>query len=106
MPETSLLRDIQVALSRAGARVFRNNVGLFTTDSGAKVRTGLCVGSSDLIGWTANGRFLAVEVKTPKGRLTQEQIHFIDAVRAHGGVAFCARSVEEAITKLNEGQTI
>jgi hypothetical protein len=58
---------------------------------------GLTKGGSDIIGWTSDGRFLAVEVKTEKGRATKEQLRFIDAVNNSGGIAGVCRSPEEAI---------
>jgi len=93
------MREIQCALSREGARVFRNNVGLFTTIDGRKVRTGLCVGSSDLIGWY-KGKFLAVEVKRPRKKPTKEQYNFIGQVNLAGGIAFYATSGDDAVNKL------
>lgn len=96
------MRAIQVAMSNFGARVFRNNVGLFTTNRGTKVRTGLCAGSSDLIGWTATGVFLAIEVKSDDGDAKPEQLEFIETVKRHGGVAFIARSVKEAEEKYRQ----
>lgn len=107
MSEAKLMRDIQLRLSALGARVFRNNVGMLEDRGGQKVRYGLCVGSSDLIGLVPMtitpemvGKkiaiFTAVEVKTPTGRLTKEQADFLDAVKTAGGIAFVARSVEEA----------
>ena len=53
-------------------------------------------GVSDLIGWTEGGRFVALEVKGPRGRITDEQAAFIELVRRSGGLAGVARSVEEA----------
>lgn len=67
------------------------------------LHAGLCVGSSDIIGITPDGRFLAVEVKTKTGRATAEQIRFIDAVRRKGGVAGIARSVDDALSLLSGG---
>ena len=58
---------------------------------------GLAPGSSDLIGWTRDGVFLAIEVKTPRGRLTAAQAAFLSAVAASGGRAGCARSEDEAL---------
>lgn len=119
MSESALMREIMLAVSKTGARVFRNNTAegwagkstvgrcmLGTTISIVNPRRlhgGLCVGSSDLIGWTSDGRFLAIEVKTAKGRTAQEQVLFISAVRHAGGVAFVARSVEEALEGLEKG---
>lgn len=90
MTETANLRAILQHACRGDTRLFRNNVGLFETRDGRWVRTGLCNGSSDLIGWTTiDGRavFTAVEVKTRFGRVTDEQRRFIAAVERAGGIA-------------------
>lgn len=100
MSEAERYAPILLALSRAGARVFRNNVGLARYRKGGQetvVRYGLAPGSSDLIGWTADGRFLALEVKTPKGRLSDTQAAFLDAVNRAGGIGACVRTPEEAL---------
>lgn len=112
MRETDLMREILLALSRAGARVFRNNVGVakYQADNGQmhRVRYGLAPGSSDVIGLVPVtitpdmvgqqvAVFAAVEVKTATGRLDPDQRAFLDMVRAKGGIAGVARSVDEAL---------
>jgi len=92
--ESDLMRLIQVRLSEAGHRVLRNNVGMARTEDGRVIRYGLGVGSSDLIGWTRTGEFLAVEVKTPTGRVTPEQEAFLRAVSLAGGIGVVMRSVD------------
>lgn len=111
-----------------GHRIFRNNVGtgwvgktqFFTTQSVVKVgpgdvvvrnarplKSGLCVGSSDLIGWKTVivspemvGRqaaiFTALEVKTGDLKTTREQEAFINTVKKMGGIAAVVHSKEEA----------
>lgn len=97
MTEAEIMRDIQVAISQAGHRVFRNNCGSLKDMRGQWVRFGIAnPGGSDLIGWTSSGRFLAIEVKTATGRATDEQRQFIAAVRAAGGYAGIARTPEQA----------
>lgn len=96
MKEANISRLIQAHLSSLGHRVFRNNTGKLRDQRGIWVSFGLCVGSSDLIGWTRMGQFLAVEVKTPIGRISPEQINFIAAVRAAGGRAGIARTIKDA----------
>lgn len=103
MSEADLYNVIRLAVTEHGGRVFRNNVGLFTTDHGTKIMTGLCEGSSDLIGWTKLGRFLAIEVKSPTGKLTKEQLAFLKAVIASGGVGIVARSVKD-VTDVLRGE--
>ena len=115
--ETGIQRKIMLALSEAGCLIFRNEtsgawVGKKLHQAGDQVtlgdarmiRFGLCVGSADLIGLTATGQFLAIEVKTHTGRASKEQINFINQVRAHGGRAGIARSVKEALSIIhNDG---
>ncbi len=106
-------RDIQtqilLELSRGDVRLFRINAG--TAWQGVVVehtRERLVLahpravrlaapGVSDLIGWAPGGRFAAVEVKTPRGRPTPEQIAFIELVRRAGGVGGISRSVEDTV---------
>jgi hypothetical protein len=58
-------------------------------------------GISDIIGMY-NGRYLAIEVKTKTGRVSEHQQEFIDEVKANGGIAFVARSVDDVINGLRE----
>lgn len=104
-PESSLYGPIMIAVSRTGARVFRNHVGVSQHDEDRTIRHGLPPGSSDLIGWTSDGRFLAIEVKRPSWRPTPKwrasrQAAFLKAVNDAGGVAFVAVSPEHAVEQL------
>ncbi len=107
------------------SRMFRNNVGtgwvgeVSATKDGGKyikdarpLKAGLCTGSSDLIGWTTKiitpemvGKkvaiFTALEIKTPTGKATKEQINFIIQVLDNGGIAGIARSGEDAVNIVN-----
>ena len=109
-PETKLMNLILIALSEAGCTVWRVETGGAwlgrvihrerdcVTLAGARMFvTGLCKGGSDIIGIAPDGRFLALEVKAARGRVTPEQQRFIEAVRAAGGVAGIARSVADAL---------
>lgn len=128
MKETPLLKRVRVALSRLGCVMFRNNVGAawqgdavelggnkVLITNARRVKYGLFVGSSDLIGWRSVtvtqdmvGKsvavFVALETKGKHGRLTQEQRGFIGAVANAGGFAGHARTVEEAETIAREGK--
>ncbi len=103
MRESDIMRACMLALSDAGCLIWRNNTGVLPDRQGVPIRFGLCVGSSDLIGITPDGRFLAIETKTAKGRIRPEQQRFIDAVRAKGGIAGIARSPEDALDLLRRG---
>lgn len=104
--EAELLRAILVALgARPEVRLFRNNVGLARDATGRHVRFGLAVGASDLVGIVApHGRFLALEVKSPKGRVRPEQEAFLEMIRGLGGVGRVVRSVAEAEQALAEAR--
>ena len=96
MTEAELMREIQLFLSNKGHRVFRNNIGVCKDERGNYIRYGVCnPGGSDLIGWTKEGKFLAVEVKSAKGRLTATQESFLEAINKAGGIGICARSVQD-----------
>lgn len=54
-------------------------------------------GVSDILGvQKGTGRFFALEVKAPKGRLSPDQEAFLHTVKALGGLALVAYSVEDA----------
>lgn len=52
-------------------------------------------GVADIIGILPEGRLLAIEVKSQKGRLSPEQKIFLEEINTRGGVAFVARSVSD-----------
>ena len=109
-PETKIMNTILMALSKAGCLLFRNesagawvgkvlhkDANQVTLTDARMIRFGLAVGSADIIGIAPCGRFLAIEIKTSKGRPTKEQLRFIEAVNNAGGIAGIARSVEDAL---------
>lgn len=112
--ETLIQRAIMLALSEADCIVWRNNtagayVGKVLHKAGDQVtlgnahlvQFGLCKGSSDIVGiHCPTGRFIAIEVKTKTGSASPEQLQFIDAVRAAGGIAGLARSPADALELL------
>lgn len=126
--ETNIQNQIRLAVARAGATTFRNSVGQGwtgkTADQGPGYITlasprpliaGLCVGSSDVIGWKSVvvtpewaekmigqtvAVFVALEIKTPVGRASDEQRRFVAAVQKAGGIAGFPTSPEEALDLL------
>ena len=53
------------------------------------------LGLSDVLGQLTDGRLLAVETKTRKGRPTPEQVEFLQLVADNGGVAVLARGIDD-----------
>jgi Holliday junction resolvase len=60
---------------------------------------GSAPGVPDIVG-CYQGRMLAIEVKTDRGRVSEHQQWFIDNINAAGGLAFVARSVDDVIVAL------
>lgn len=97
MKESRIQDEIRLALGRVpGLVLWRNNVGLAEMH-GRKVRFGVGgPGGADLIG-VFNGRFVAVEIKTPTGRQSEEQRTFQQLVEKKGGIYVVLHSVDEAL---------
>lgn len=72
------------------------NSGGFKDKRGQFVRFGF-VGCPDVIGQMKNGSWLAIEVKAPEGRLTDDQEFWLAKIRANGGFTGVARSIEDAL---------
>lgn len=113
MTEADIQRQIRIVLSPFGT-YFRANVGqawtgsdYIQTASGMLIKnprpfnTGLPKGFPDLFGFTLKNDvpiFTAIEVKTPKGRLRQDQKHMLEFLKAKGAIVGVARSTDDAIT--------
>ena len=89
-------------------RLWRNNVGALRDERGRLVTYGLCKGSSDLIGLSqvvigpehlgqTLAVFSALEVKTAKGRIREEQEKFLQLVQQLGGRAGVVRSLDDVL---------
>ena len=106
MSEATVLKKSMLSASSAGAKVFRNNVGIAFQPNGQVIKYGLCNGSSDLIGWVPVtitqdmvglriAQFLAIECKDKKGRATQEQENFLSNVREGGGIGIITKTGDD-----------
>lgn len=57
-------------------------------------------GTSDIIG-IYKGKMLAIEVKSNRGVVSEEQKEFINNINKLGGIAFIARSLDDVVEKLS-----
>jgi VRR-NUC domain len=62
-------------------------------------------GCSDVLGMLRDGRFLAVECKSPTGKLRPEQAVFLERINGAGGVGFIARDCRDVLRELSMNQT-
>lgn len=132
MSEFELYGPIQIAASRAGARLFRNHVGMAwqVTSEAPKnwqppkgfmrpVKIGLQTGSGDEIGWAPYvvrewdvGKtfaiFTSLEIKPPDWRETPKwsegpQRQWLEVVRQAGGIAYVVQTPENVAAMLADG---
>ena len=124
MSEHLTQQQILLAHGSGSVRLWRNNIGVGWAGQATKVtpgnlrsiaaalrpgdvvirqgrplHAGLCVGSSDLIGYRqvdGLAQFVALEVKSATGRATKEQSQFLEHITAAGGCAGVVRSVGDA----------
>lgn len=59
-------------------------------------------GMPDVLGQLPDGRLLAIEVKRPSGKVTDEQAAFLEKAGRSGALAFVARSVSDVLEAFDE----
>lgn len=97
MNETAVQRQCLDYLRLVGVFAWRqNNIG----NPGRRFN-GLR-GVADILGILPDGRFLAIEVKVPGGKLRPEQEEFRDNVIKRGGEYFCICDVQTLVNMLRE----
>ena len=127
MSENALQKTALLIASKLGHRLFRNNVGVGWVGKSVRINTnvmvqcypgdviirqarplhaGLIEGSSDLVGFSNKGLFIAIETKEPghhtaKDRLEKQQ-NFIDQVNSVGGIAGFAENEQDVKNILNK----
>jgi hypothetical protein len=94
--ESELVKGILNALEiKPDCYFWRNNTGAFFVGK-RMIRFGL-KGSADILGILRGGRLCAIEVKTEKGKLSDDQIRFGLLISDYGGLYLVARTVADAI---------
>ena len=98
--ETSIVNAIREYLEMVGCIAVRINAGAVVVSPGEgksrRLYRGAPAGTSDILGCLPGGRFFALEAKRPGMKPTEKQSAFLESVRATGGIAGVACSVEEA----------
>ena len=92
--ESELMRPAFEWLFAHGCYAWRNNTGAYKTESGRYVSYGL-KGSADILGLTPAGRFLAVELKGERGKLSEDQLQFAERVRGKNGIYVAAWGIDD-----------
>lgn len=87
-PEGKIKAEISDYLRARGIFFWTNQAG--KVPGRRLARTGI----SDLLG-IYKGKFLAIEVKSEKGKATDEQLRFLCDVVEEGGIGFVAYSIED-----------
>jgi len=98
MKESDLLSYALTILKRSGLVAWRvpNGPVMHSINGGQKVfKKSPIKGFPDIAGVMGNGKFFAIEVKTPKGRLSPEQVEWIAKLNMSGAMAVVLRSRQE-----------
>lgn len=102
MTESLLMDRVRLVLGSDPAGCWwRNNVGVAESRGGHTIRYGLGNGSADLVG-LFRGHFVAVEIKTPVGRQSEDQRRWQKLVESKQGLYAIVRSEDDARALLAE----
>ena len=103
-PEKSVKSECLEYLHLIGIYAWNNPTGAVKIGDNRFMSFGL-KGAADIIGLLPKtGRFIAVECKSNKGRLSEAQEEFLDKIKSMGGVAVVARSFKDVETALIENK--
>jgi len=105
VPESQVVQEVKTVIQLTGLKIQRINSG--AVQSGNRYIRLAAKGTLDFEGYDNKGRFVGIECKRPVGgRVSPEQQERIDDINQKGGVAFVARSGQEALDKLRENGCI
>ena len=110
MSEKTIQSEILLTLgTRSDLKIWRNNTGLAWSGSKCtRLPNGDMLiknprpikfgspGSADIIGLKSDGTFVAIEVKTPRGRQSEIQKNWGNMILEMGGLYIVCRSASEA----------
>jgi len=103
MKESDIQGSIRLALNPY-AIIFRVNSGKVRMQDGRYFDTGVPNGFSDLVGFRRiDGKMIFLEIKTEKGKLRKDQIHFLNEMSKYPVIVAVCRSAREAVKIVMEG---
>ena len=89
-----LVKKCLLRLTELGFLVWSNNTGAIKSASGRFQRYGL-IGSSDILGCSPDGIFVAIEIKTGKAVQNKNQKKFEMAVEKRHGIYMVVRDISD-----------
>lgn len=89
---------LQLAIQKRLKQEYGRRLFIFKVHGSALMMAGL----PDLIG-CVDGRFFALEVKTPTGTVDERQSYVMSRIRAAGGIVGVPRSVADALSIIDQG---
>ena len=107
--ESEVIRQVKEVIRITGLKLQRINTGCFTVGEGRAKRfiKTAEAGTLDFEGYDNHGRHVGIECKRPVGgRLSDEQAARIADINRKGGIAFVARSGNEALELLRKNKCI
>ncbi|MCL2293794.1 MAG: VRR-NUC domain-containing protein [Spirochaetes bacterium] len=102
-PEKTVVKECLEYLRLMGIYAWRNNTGAVKIDGNRFLNFGL-PGSSDITGILKGGIFIAVECKSDKGKLSEQQKIFMAKIKEQGGLAVLAHSFKDVEKALIENK--
>lgn len=99
--EKDIQRQILDWLQWQGVYCWKNHSTGIKKENGSWIPVGK-KGVSDILGILKGGIFLAIEVKSKRGKITVEQQEFLDSITTNQGIAFVARSLEDCEKNLKD----
>jgi hypothetical protein len=99
VPHDDLVRSIRLYLSEVdGLSIKVDTPGLLFDKCGTPVK----IGTKGVLDINAclKGRFIAIDAKIGRDRLSPTQVNFADSVERAGGIAFAAYSVDDVANRL------
>ena len=109
LPESEVVKQVKEVIRLSGLKIQRINTGCFAIGEGRAKRfiKTAEAGMLDFEGYDNHGRHVGIECKRPVGgRLSDAQAERIADINRKGGIAFVARSGNEALELLRKNKCI